>query len=61
MIKEKRLTTLKKGQKVRDTWYKEWGVGKCIRTTKTLFYIKFADGEIRDFDKQHLEFLRLVK
>ena len=53
-----RLIKLREGQKVIDTWYEEWGVGLCVKSLKTRYYIKFDDGETRIYDKHHLQFLR---
>jgi len=48
---------LKLNDKVIDRWFKEWGVGKCVKALKTVWHIKFADGETRIFDKPNLQFL----
>jgi len=55
----KKLQKLNKGSRVTDTWFWEWGVGVCIKTLKTRWHIRFADGEVRIFDRQHLQFLKL--
>jgi len=55
------LKNLRKYQKVTDTWFTEWGVGNCIKALKTRWHIKWSDGEVRVFDKSHLQFLELKK
>jgi len=57
---KQRLVKLKKGQKVRDVWFKEWGVGVCTKALKTVWTIHFSDGVTRKFDKPHLQFLEAI-
>ncbi len=55
-----KLVKLRKGQKVIDRWFKEWGIGVCVKVLKTRWHIDFTDGETRVFDKQHLQFLKVI-
>ncbi len=57
---QKKLQTLNKGNRVIDTWFDDWGIGVCIKALKTRWHIQFADGETRVFDKQHLQFLKVI-
>jgi len=52
---------LKINQKVKDSWFKEWGRGVCIKALKTRWHILFTDGEVRVYDTSHLQFLNLIK
>ena len=59
-VESNRLVKLRQGQKVKDIWYPEWGVGRCVKALKTRWHIQFQDGETRVFDRPHLQFLSLV-
>lgn len=54
------MRELKEGQKVKERWSDAWGTGVCIKALKTVWHIKFQDGETRVYDKAHLQFLDLV-
>ena len=56
------IVKLKKGSKVRDRWFKCWGVGVVEKVLKTRFHINFNYEGVVVFDKPHAKmFLELVK
>ena len=50
---------LKKGMKVSDRWYPDWGIGVVYDLTKTGVLITFGTKEIA-YDKAHVQFLQKV-
>lgn len=57
---------MKVGQRVTDSWFPHWGVGKVIKVMKTRVRIVFKDNfdtedEPTVYDRPHLQFLRPVK
>ena len=44
-VESNRLVKLRQGQKVKDIWYPEWGVGRCVKALKTRWHIQFQDGK----------------
>jgi hypothetical protein len=55
-----KITELHEGDKVKDRWFKEWGIGTILKVLKTQVHISWSDGKRRDFDKQHTQFLEKV-
>ena len=51
-----KFSELKKGMKVYDRWYPDWGTGKVYDLTKTGVLITFEVTEIA-YDKAHVQFL----
>jgi len=50
--------TFKKGQRVSDRWYIEWGIGRIISVLKTRMKVRFVDGTVLAYDKAHYQFLQ---
>ena len=49
---------LKKGMKVFDCWYPEWGTGKVDKVTATRVYVNFPYPKgFMTYDKSHTQFL----
>lgn len=43
---------------VRDTWWREWGVGKIKNVKKTVFDVQFGSTVLK-FDYAHAQFLEV--
>lgn len=56
-----KIREMKKGQKVEDRWYWDWGIGIVQVVKKTVVYVKFchAIGVIK-YDAGHTQFLKEV-
>lgn len=53
-----KITELKKGMKVFDRWYLDWGTGKVDKVTKTRAYINFPYPKgFMTYDAEHVQFL----
>ncbi len=50
----------KPGTKVKDAWFKEWGVGTVVRRTRTRLLVRFPGvSDIMEWDGPHVRaFLR---
>ena len=47
---------LKKGMKVFDRWFPEWGIGKVTILLKTRVIVAFPNMD-QTYDKSHVQFL----
>ncbi len=55
-----KFSDLKKGMRVSDRWYPDWGIGVVLEVKKTVAKIRFCvKGEMK-FDKPHIQFLEKV-
>lgn len=55
------LTMLNMNDKVKDTWFQEWGVGVVVKAFKTVCYINFSNKGVVKYDNPHLKFLKKIK
>jgi hypothetical protein len=51
-----KLQQMKRGRRVVDRWWPEWGTGVVKKVLKTRVRIDFA-GTLRTYDLAHLQFL----
>jgi hypothetical protein len=49
--------TFRPGAKVYDAWW-SWRAGVVRRVTKTRVHVEWFDGEVWEYDREHVQFLR---
>ena len=53
-----KITDLKKGMKVSDNWYLDWGTGTVDKILKTRVFINFPYPKgFMKYDESHVQFL----
>jgi hypothetical protein len=57
-----KITELKVGQRVSDSWYPDWGIGKVekILTTRVWINFPYPKGYMK-YDEAHVQFLQKEK
>lgn len=52
---------IKKGLKVYDRWFEDWGFGIIEIVKKTVVKIRFENAGLITFDYPHVQFLEIAK